>query len=436
MQKTICRWGILGTANIARKNWQAIRNAPNCTLDGRGQPRSRPLPAVHRRMPATRPLRSAAARLGSYEELLASDAVDAVYIPLPTGIRKPWAIRAAEAGKHVLVEKPVGATSQDVREILAACRQNGVQFMDGVMFMHSRRMESMREILADGQSIGPLKRITSQFTFGAASEFFASNIRTHGQLEPLGCLGDLGWYNIRFTLWAMNWELPARVAGHILAEHRRPDSPAAVPTDFSAELFFAGGVSAGFYCSFLAEIQQWANLAGTKGFLYVPDFVLPWHGAEVGFRSVESRPHHHGLRFQHGGTSAAFRGPRRQQQHGKLAGDEHVPPLRRIGALGPTGPFLGRDGAEDPASPRCLPPVGSLGRTASSTCVASQDGNQRPHRMTPIRKPRRNGSVGQCRILTNTTSGTLPPRRASDGDMKKPAPNPTRALLFDDLESN
>ena len=56
-----------------------------------------------------------------------------------------------------------------------------------------------------------------------------------------------------------------------------------MPTDFSAELFFAGGVSAGFYCSFLAEIQQWANLAGTKGFLYVPDFVLPWHGAEVAF---------------------------------------------------------------------------------------------------------------------------------------------------------
>ena len=161
--------------------------------------------------------------------------------------------------------------------------KSGVQFMDGVMFMHSRRLESIRKILADDQSIGPLKRITSQFTFGAASEFFASNIRTNDKLEPLGCLGDLGWYNIRFTLWAMNWELPAKVTGRILAEHRRPDSPAAVPTDFSAELFYADGVSAGFYCSYLAEIQQWANLGGTKGSLYVPDFVLPWYGAEVAF---------------------------------------------------------------------------------------------------------------------------------------------------------
>ena len=96
----------------------------------------------------------------------------------------------------MLVEKPVGITSQDVREILAACRHNGVQFMDGVMFMHSRRMDSIRKILDDGQSVGPLKRITSQFSFGAASEFFASNIRAHSELEPLGCLGD--WVGTTF----------------------------------------------------------------------------------------------------------------------------------------------------------------------------------------------------------------------------------------------
>jgi predicted dehydrogenase len=283
MQKTICRWGILGTANIARKNWQAIRRASNCTLTAVA---SRDLDRSRRYIGQCQqcvPFDPSPRALGSYEELLASNDVDAVYIPLPTGIRKPWAIRAAEAGKHVLVEKPVGATAQDAEEIVAACRRHGVQFMDGVMFMHSRRMERLREILADGQSIGTLKRITSQFTFGATSEFFARNIRAHGQLEPLGCLGDLGWYCIRFILWAMNWELPTSVSGHILAEHRRPDSPTAVPIDFSAELSFAGGVSAAFYCSFLAGIQQWANVAGTNGFLYLPDFVLPWRGDEVAF---------------------------------------------------------------------------------------------------------------------------------------------------------
>jgi predicted dehydrogenase len=283
MQKSICRWGILGTAEIARKNWQAIRNAPNCNLTAVAsrdlEKCRRFISECQRHVSFDHPPRAC----GGYEELLASNDVDAVYIPLPTGIRKQWVIRAAELGKHVLVEKPVGVTSQDVREILAACRQNGVQFMDGVMFMHSRRLDNIRNILDDGQSIGPLKRITSQFTFGAGSDFFASNIRTSGLLEPLGCLGDLGWYNIRFTLWAMNWALPAKVTGRILAEHHRPDSPAAVPTEFSAELLYADGVTAGFYCSYLTEIQQWVNLGGAKGSLYVPDFVLPWYGAEVAF---------------------------------------------------------------------------------------------------------------------------------------------------------
>jgi predicted dehydrogenase len=283
MQKTVCRWGILGTANIARKNWLAIRNAANCTLTAVA---SRDLDRCRRYVGECQqcaPFDPAPLALGSYEELLASDAVDAVYLPLPTGVRKLWAIRAAEAGKHVLVEKPVGTTTQDVREIVAACRQNGVQLMDGVMFMHSRRMERIREILADENGIGTLKRITSQFAFAATGDFFKSNIRAQGQFEPLGCLGDLGWYNIRLILWAMNWQLPSSVTGHILAEHRHPNSPAAVPTDFSAELFFANGVSASFYCSFLAEIQQWADLVGTKGSLHVSDFVLPWYGDDVTF---------------------------------------------------------------------------------------------------------------------------------------------------------
>jgi predicted dehydrogenase len=168
-----------------------------------------------------------------------------------------------------------------VREILEACRAGGVQFMDGVMFMHSRRLDAMRAVLDDGASIGPLKRITSHFTFGAGEAFFARDIRTRSDLEPLGCLGDLGWYNIVFTLWVMKWQLPARVCGHLLAEHHRPDSPAPVPIDFSAELFFAGGVSASFYCSFVTEIQQWASVGGTKGSLLVRDFVLPWFGSEA-----------------------------------------------------------------------------------------------------------------------------------------------------------
>jgi predicted dehydrogenase len=234
---------------------------------------------------------------GSYEELLSLDGVDAVYLPLPTVVRKPWAIRAAEAGKHVLVEKPVGATADDVREILDACQRNRVQFMDGVMFMHSRRLNRIRETLDDGESVGQVKRIASSFAFGGSEEFFAHDIRTHSGLEPLGCLGDLGWYNICFTLWLMNWQLPKQACGHILTEHDRSDSPAPVPTDFSAELFYPNGVSASLYCSFRTANQQWAQVSGTKGSLYVPDFVLPHFGSEVAFHVLKPAFHVRGCDF-------------------------------------------------------------------------------------------------------------------------------------------
>jgi len=283
MAGTICRWGILGAADIAHKNWQAIRRAPNCTLvavASRDLERCRRFVGECQAHTSFDPPPRACA---SYEELLARDDVDAVYLPLPTVVRKPWAIRAAQSGKHVLLEKPVGATAADVREILEACRQSGVQFMDGVMFMHSRRLDAMRRVLDDGESVGRITRVTSHFTFGAPGEFFAGDIRTHSDLEPLGCLGDLGWYCIRFTLWAMKWQMPARVCGRMLAEHLRPDSPASVPTDFSAELFFPDEVSASFYCSFLTEIEQWANVSGLKGHLHLSDFVLPHYGSELAF---------------------------------------------------------------------------------------------------------------------------------------------------------
>ena len=220
---------------------------------------------------------------GRYEDLLASDTVDAVYIPLPTGLRKEWVLRAAAAGKHVVCEKPCAPSVADLREMVAACRLHRVQFMDGVMFMHSGRLEKLRDVLDDGQSVGQVRRVACAFSFRQTPQFFVNNIRTDSALEPYGCLGDLGWYCIRFVLWLMNWQMPLQVTGCLLSEHRRPDSPAAVPTAFSGELLFAGEVCANFYCSFLTETEQWVKISGTRGLMAMPDFVLPVVGSEVGF---------------------------------------------------------------------------------------------------------------------------------------------------------
>ena len=220
--------------------------------------------------------------VGSYDEMLASDEIDAIYLPLPTGLRAQWAIKVAQAGKHLLCEKPCGTTLDELDDILAACKEAGVQFMDGVMFMHSDRLANLRKGLDDGESIGKLRRIATQFSFCAPEEFLTGNIRMHSDLEPQGCMGDLGWYNIRFILWAMNYQVPRAVTGRLLNASGRADSPKPVPTEFSGEILFDGDVSASYYCSFLTEHQQFAHLSGTKGNIRIDDFVLPFYGNRIG----------------------------------------------------------------------------------------------------------------------------------------------------------
>ena len=283
MSEAKVRWGILSTAEIARKNWKAIFNSGNGVITAvasREQQRSREFIELCQR---EAPFEELPRALAGYEALLSTKDVDAVYIPLPTGLRADWVIRAAQAGKHVVCEKPCARSVAELRQVLEACRQNRVQFLDGVMFVHSRRLERVREVLDDGESMGKIKRIASAFSFGAPPEFFVSNIRAHSELEPYGCLGDLGWYCIRFVLWAMKFQLPRRVSGRLLSQRGRGDSPAPVPVEFSGELWFDGGITASFYCSSITELQQWVHVSGTKGSLRIPDFVLPGHGSELVF---------------------------------------------------------------------------------------------------------------------------------------------------------
>jgi predicted dehydrogenase len=213
IMETKVRWGILGAANIARRNWKAIRNSGNGTIvaiASRDLKRCEQFIAECQR---EAPMDLLPRAFGSYGELLASKDIDAVYIPLPTGVREEWVIRAAEAGKHVVCEKPCATSVAGLRRMIEACKRNNVQFMDGVMFMHSGRLAQLREVLEDSARFGPLKRITSAFSFFAPPEFFQENIRADAALEPYGALGDLGWYCIRLALWAMKGELRARGMG-------------------------------------------------------------------------------------------------------------------------------------------------------------------------------------------------------------------------------
>ena len=292
MSEKKCRWGFLSAAWIGMKNWQSV------ALSGNGE-----IVAVASRDKAKAqawidecsshvafPTKPEAVE--GYNELLARDDIDAVYIPLPTGVRTEWIIKAAKAGKHVLAEKPCGINVAEVEEIIAACNEAGVQFMDGVMFMHSKRLDALRETLTDG-SIGEIRRINSQFSFNGGEDFLTGNIRMHSDLEPLGCLGDLGWYNIRFNLWVMDYAMPKSVSGRMLQGAARSDSPDQVPMEFSGEMFYENGVNASYYCSFMTGNQQWAHICGTDGTVRLDDFVVPFYGSEVKYTvsNTESNQH-------------------------------------------------------------------------------------------------------------------------------------------------
>lgn len=295
MTNTHCRWGILGAAFIARKNWQSIRDAGNATLIAVASRDLVRAQAFIDECQASAPHPAVPEAMDSYEALLARSDIDAVYIPLPTGLRKEWVIRAAQAGKHVLVEKPVGCDASDVVEIIAVCEKHRVQYMDGVMFMHGRRLQRLREVV--DQQVGQVRHIASQFSFKGDEEFQRSNIRAHGKLEPLGCLGDLGWYCLRFTLWAMNYATPTHVTGRIHSETQQSADAPAVPLEISGTLNFADQTSASFYCSFTTANAQWAIVSGDKGLLQVSDFVLPFSGAQTQFSLTRSEFVINGCRF-------------------------------------------------------------------------------------------------------------------------------------------
>lgn len=310
MSEVQCRWGILSSANIARKNWKAIRLSGNGVVHGvssRSAERAKQFIDDCQAEIAFEELPKA---YDSHQALLDCDQIDAVYVPMPTGLRKDWVIAAAEAKKHVLIEKPIAVNAADAQEMLDACNANGVQFMDGVMFDHGKRIREISQQVASAQ-LGQVQRIQAHFSFAGDAEFKSANIRTDTDLEPHGCLGDLGWYCVRFILWASGFQNPCQVSGRTITRLSREGSDQWVPGAFTGELVFDGGLTAGFFCSFLTANQQTATISGDTGYLSVDDYVLPLYDSKTDWQI-----HRHELEID----NCRWNFRRRSEQH---YGDEY-----------------------------------------------------------------------------------------------------------------
>jgi xylose dehydrogenase (NAD/NADP) len=145
MDNLTIRIGIMSTAEIAHKVYLAIKDAHNAEVTAVA---SRDLERAQkwgneRNIPKA---------YGQYQELLDDKDIDAIYIPLPTAFKKEWTIKSFEAGKHVLVEKPLPGLEDDVdlKEMIEAAKKSGKQFLDGTMWLHSTRTKELRKTLADG----------------------------------------------------------------------------------------------------------------------------------------------------------------------------------------------------------------------------------------------------------------------------------------------
>ncbi len=158
--KTI-QWGILSTARIATRVVDAITATDHAHVKAVAS-------RTARRAEIWAKQHQVAQAYDNYDALLGDEDLDAVYIPLPPSMHAEWTIRAAEAGKHVLCEKPLAMTAVEAEAMAAACRANNVQLMDATMWVHHPRTAVMFRAIND-ERFGPLRRVTSAFSFDVES---------------------------------------------------------------------------------------------------------------------------------------------------------------------------------------------------------------------------------------------------------------------------
>ncbi|RDX95124.1 putative oxidoreductase, partial [Mucuna pruriens] len=278
--KTV-RFGILGCAYIARKVARAIGLAPNatlCAIASRSKKKAEKFAAENGFAASVRVY-------GSYDQVLEDAGVDAVYIPLPTSLHVRWAVMAAGKKKHVLVEKPVALDVADLDRILEAVESNGVQFMDGTMWLHHPRTAHIQQHLFSvphsTSRIGPIRFIHSTSTMAATPEFLESDIRVKAELDGLGALGDLAWYCIGASLWAKGYHLPTSVTA--LPDVTRNE--AGVILSITASLLWdqPNQTLANIHCSFLSHTSMDLAICGSNGSLHLKDFIIPYHETSASF---------------------------------------------------------------------------------------------------------------------------------------------------------
>jgi D-xylose 1-dehydrogenase (NADP+, D-xylono-1,5-lactone-forming) len=273
------RWGILGAARINRSIIPALRAAAGHTLEAIASRDADKAAAAAAEWSIPR-------GIAGYDELLADPDIDAVYIPLPNHLHAEWAVRAAEAGKHVLCEKPLALTVAEVDRIAAAAAAARVHVAEAFMYRHHPQTHAVQELVAGG-AIGTLRFVRACFSFTLDRP---GDVR----FDPAkggGALWDVGCYPVSYARTIVGAEPDAILATAVMG-------PTHVDMSVAAVLQFPGNVLALVDASFAAPFRTEVEVVGSAGTIRVShpfkpgsrEVVLVVRGDEILEHVVESPP--------------------------------------------------------------------------------------------------------------------------------------------------
>jgi predicted dehydrogenase len=256
------RLGLLSTANINRMllaGARAVEGVEVVAVASRSRDRAASYAAEHA-IPRAH---------GSYEALLGDPDVDAVYVPLPNALHVEWSIRALEAGKHVLAEKPLTRHPQDAEAAFDAADRAGRVLAEAFMWRHHPQARRLQELASEG-AVGRPRLVRAAFSFDIFGAGRPDDVRLQAGLDG-GGLMDVGCYCVN-AMRLLAGE-PASVSG------RRIDGGDGVDVRFTGTLAFADGMLGSFDCGLDMVARSELELVGDAGTLMVAD---PWHSRDVG----------------------------------------------------------------------------------------------------------------------------------------------------------
>jgi xylose dehydrogenase (NAD/NADP) len=256
MTNEVLNWGLLSTARINRALIPPLRFSKRNHLLAVGS-RSQESADIYARewkIPRAH---------GSYESLLADPEIDVIYNSLPNHLHAEWTIKAVEAGKHVLCEKPLALSVDEVDAIQAAARKHGRVVAEAFMYQHHPQTLKVQEIVRSG-SLGTLKLIRGSFSFVLTRE---RDVRLNPEWGG-GSIWDVGCYPISYTRTVAG-QAPLEVFGWQVTGETGIDET------FVGEMRFGGDVHAQFFSSFVTPFHSFMEIVGSEGTLNIPNPFKP-----------------------------------------------------------------------------------------------------------------------------------------------------------------